>query len=279
MNFDIKIMNTFENLIRIYKLLRHIIIKFFFIKEKSFEDNLMQSLNSKGYYVCKEGEIDFEKLSSIIKRSIQKYFPSNSGDTRLYGIDDESIIVKENFYKILDSHKNRIKTVSTIKKLYLHCTMGGYLKNKKDASSGGGWHRDHHFELFKVMIYISDVNEQNGPFSYIEKSHSKINQLLTLFFLKLFSKNITRYSEDSINLICKIFNYKKKIFLGKKGTCIIFNSSGIHRGLEISGGERLALTAYIYPYTDNEKILHERSKHMNIPDSLRKKNIKDYVQL
>ena len=52
--------------------------------------------------------------------------------------------------------------------------MGEFLKNKEGASSGGGWHRDHHFELFKVMVYLSDVNEKNGPFSYIEKSHSKI---------------------------------------------------------------------------------------------------------
>ncbi len=272
-------MIIFENLKRVYKLARHIIVKSFFIRKKIFEDSLMHSLNSKGYYVCEEGEINFDKLSLIIKQSIQKYFPKNNGDTRLYGIDDESIIVKENFHKIINSHKNRIKKVSTIKKLYLHCTMGGFLQNQEGASSGGGWHRDHHFELFKVMVYLSDVNEKNGPFSYIEKSHSKINQLLTLFFLKLFSKNTTRYSEDLINLICKIFNYKKKIFIGKKGTCIIFNSSGLHRGLEILSGERLALTAYIYPYIDSEKILHERSKHMNIPDDLRKKDIKDYVLL
>lgn len=47
---------------------------FFFIKEKSFEDNLMRSLNSKGYYICQEGEIDFNKLSLIIKQSRQNIF-------------------------------------------------------------------------------------------------------------------------------------------------------------------------------------------------------------
>ena len=71
----IKIINIFENLKRVYKLARHEIVKSFFIRQKHFEDNLMHSLNSKGYYVCQEGEIDFEKLSSIIKQSIQKYFP------------------------------------------------------------------------------------------------------------------------------------------------------------------------------------------------------------
>ena len=272
-------MSIFENFKRVYKLARHAIIKLIFIKEKHFGDALMESLSSKGYYVCQENEVDFEELSKIIKKSIHKYSPLKKGDLRLYGIDDESALVKKNFHKIINLHKNRIKSVSTIKKLYLHCTMGGFLQNIEGVSSGGGWHRDHHFELFKIMIYLTDVNENNGPFSYIERTHSKINQFLTLLFLKLFSKNTTRYSEKLINFICKVFNYKKKIFIGKKGTCIIFNSSGLHRGLEIKSDERLALTAYIYPYTDNERALNERSKHMNIPDVLKKKNIKDYVSL
>ena len=45
-------MNIIENLIRVYKLARHVIVKLVFAKEKHFEDPLMESLNSKGYYVC-----------------------------------------------------------------------------------------------------------------------------------------------------------------------------------------------------------------------------------
>ena len=272
-------MFVIKNILRVYQLARHSIINFFFPKKKTFEDDMMESLYSKGYYMCHENDIDYDNLGSIVKKSIQKYFPSQTGDTRLYGIDDENLIIKQNFHKIINNHKYRIKNISTIKKLYLHCTMGGFLQNAEKASSGGGWHRDHHFELFKVMIYLSDVDRNNGPFSYIEKSHSKINQFLSLLIFKLFSNNTTRYSNILIKIICNIFNYKKKVFTGKKGTCIVFNSSGLHRGLEIKNGERIALTAYIYPYTENKKILYERSNHMNIPENLIKQSIKEFVIL
>jgi len=126
------------------------------------------------------------------------------------------------------------------------------------------------------MIYLSDVDINNGPFSYIEKSHSRMSQAITLFFFKFFSKNMTRYSENLIKIICKIFNYKIKNFTGTKGTCIVFDSSGLHRGLDIKSGERVALTAYIYPYTEDKRILNERTLHMNIPKNWIKKNIQDY---
>ena len=82
-----------------------------------------------------EDEIDCEELSKIVKQSIQKYFPLEKGDLRLYGIDDESSFVKKNFHKVINLHKNRIKSISTIKKLYLHCTMG-ILQNINGVSSG-----------------------------------------------------------------------------------------------------------------------------------------------
>ena len=78
--------------------------------------------------------------------------------------------------------------------------MAGHLINDKPNSSSGGdgndeWHIDQHFELFKIIVYLSDVNEKNGPFSYLEGSHSKLIQLLILFFFKLFSKDPTRLSK------------------------------------------------------------------------------------
>ncbi len=266
------------NFLRSYKLLRHSLINLF-QKKKKFHDDLMANLDKKGYYEFNINDLDFDNLSSIVINKVEKYSSETKGDTRLYGIDNESQIIKENFHKIINQEKERIKSVSTIKNLYLHCTMGGYLKNDTKASSGGGWHRDHHFELFKLMIYLSDVNLDNGPFCYLEKSHTKFNQFLSLFFFKLLSLHQTRYSEKLVKLQKFIFRYKQRTFTGKKGSCIVFNSSGLHRGLEIKEGTRIALTAYIYPFTDNQNILYERSKHMNIPKILQKNKIQDYLRL
>lgn len=267
-----------QNFLRSYKLLRHSLINLFYTKKK-FHDSLMINLDRNGYYEFNINDLDFENLSSIVINKVEKYSSDKKADARLYGIDDESQIIKEKFHKIIMQEKERIKSVSTIKNLYLHCTMGGYLKNESGACSGGGWHRDHHFELYKLMIYLSDVNLENGPFCYLEGSHKKFNQFISLFFFKLFSSHQTRYSEKLVRLQKFIFRYKQKKFIGKKGSCIVFNSSGLHRGLEIKEGSRIALTAYIYPYTKDQNLLNERSEHMNIPKELRKNKIQDYLKL
>ena len=73
---------------------------------------------------------------------------------------------------ILNKHKENILKVSSIKNLY-HSVMAGHLINDKPNSSSGGdgddeWHIDQHFELFKIIVYLSDVDEKNGPFSDLE---------------------------------------------------------------------------------------------------------------
>ena len=267
-----------QNLIRLFKLLKHTTINSLFKKQPLFEDSLTKELYNKGYYVTNVEDKDFNELSKIIKEKIKKYFPNKTGDTRLYGIDEESSLIKEYFHKIILNEKKRIKEVSTIKKLYLHCTMGGYLEYQKGASSGGGWHRDHHFELFKVMLYLTDVTIDNGPFTYLEKSHSKLSQFLCLL-LKFFSKETTRYSNNLVKMIKFFLRYKQKIFIAKKGTCIVFNSSGLHRGLKIKSGDRLALTAYIFSYTEDKNVLDKRSSHMKMPSNLVRKQIDQYLTL
>ena len=126
---------------------------------------------------------------------------------------------------------------------------------------------------------MTDVDKQNGPFSYLEGSQSKLIQFFTLAFFKLFSKNPTRFSKKSMEVIKKIFGLKLKTFTGKKGSCIVFNSAGIHRGLEIESGERISLTAYIFPFRKDNNIIDDRNKHMNIPKNLIKKNYDNFFNL
>ena len=267
-----------ENCKRLYGLLKHAI----FGKDKNKPNNLDRNafnLFNKGYYEFSVN-IDDKNFDNIATNSIKKYFPHSKGDRRLFSIEEENEEIKIFFLKILDDHKENIKSVSTIKRLYLHSIMAGHLKNDEiKASSGGDWHIDQHFELFKIIIYLSDVDEANGPFSYIEGSHSKFIQFFTLFFFKFFSKNPTRFTNKLMKIIKKTFNLKQKIFTGKKGSCIIFNSAGIHRGLEIENGERISLTAYIFPFREDNKIIDERNKHMNIPSELLKQDYKNFVKL
>ena len=70
--------------------------------------------------------------------------------------------------------------------------MAGHLINDKPNSSSGGdgndeWHIDQHFELFKIIVYLSDVNEKWSILIF-RRFYSKLIQLLILFSLNSFQK-------------------------------------------------------------------------------------------
>ena len=114
-----------ENLKRLYGLLKHTLLE----KKQSKLNNLnYDSLNlyNKGYY---EFNVDIgeKKFSEIVENSINKYFPETKGDRRLFAVEEESEEIKEFLFKILANHKDNIKSVSSIKKLYLHAVMAGQL--------------------------------------------------------------------------------------------------------------------------------------------------------
>ena len=44
-----------------------------------------------------------------------------------------------------------------------------YIKNNE--GSGGGWHKDAYYTQFKSILYLTDVNNENGPFELIRNSN------------------------------------------------------------------------------------------------------------
>ena len=94
------------------------------------------------------------------------------------------------------------------------------------------WHWDD-YNTIKFFIYLSDVNIENGPYSYIENSVK-------------FPINIRSNDQLDDKEIDKILetnkNYKKNIFTGTKGDLIISLQAGIHRGQpQKKGYERMVL--------------------------------------
>src|SRR5947208_506487 len=43
----------------------------------------------------------------------------------------------------------------------------------ENNGSGDGWHRDGHSFQFKSILYLSDVNDTNGPFEFLPGSHKR----------------------------------------------------------------------------------------------------------
>lgn len=111
------------------------------------------------------------------------------------------------------------------------------LAKKGNKGSGGGWHRDSlNRRQLKLMIYLRDVDFNNGPFEYIKGSHRLSHKLRYNMF-----RQGVRFGESS-----KTVKSKSDILVGKKGTAIIFDSSGVHRGRPLIVGQRYALTYYTF---------------------------------
>ena len=236
-------------------------------KSIDIRDNNFNDLVKKGYYKFKISQKETDKLAEELKKNFQKYNIIGIGDLRLHGLDRASSYVNEFFKENLKEHLKNIN-YSSSNKVSLFSVLGGKLVAGNNQSSGGGWHRDMYYEQYKILIYLSDVDENKGPFCYFEKSHKKYFQIINLI-LNFFSNNITRYN-NLIPEILQKFNFgKKKLLVGSKGTCIVFNSSGLHRGIKIQNGERLSMTAYLYPKLENKQYL-ELENHFKIPNELKK---------
>lgn len=82
-----------------------------------------------------------------------------------------------------------------------------------------GFHVDSHYKSIKAFIYLTDVNDmQDGPYCFVKGTHvdtplKKLNNIVG---------NKETPLADPLNIVP---------VLGKKGTLIISDQSGIHRGI------------------------------------------------
>jgi|TARA_R110000851_G_scaffold76074_2_gene167436 hypothetical protein len=107
-----------------------------------------------------------------------------------------------------------------------------------DTDSGGGWHIDADWidKQFKCFIYLNDVGEKNGPFTFIQKSKEVSEKISTHDNLRVSEEDIMESvnPEDIIE------------FVAPAGTCILADTTFLHRGKQIEEGVRYTITTYFY---------------------------------
>jgi hypothetical protein len=91
------------------------------------------------------------------------------------------------------------------------------------------FHRDlDDVNFIKLFVYLSDVEEENGPHEFIRGSHV-IPEL----------HKIRRYTDDEV---LATFGADRLVrFIGKAGTVFLENTYGLHRGQPVRSGKRLVL--------------------------------------
>ena len=103
-------------------------------------------------------------------------------------------------------------------------------------SSGGGWHVDSVRPGIKALMYLSDVNASNGPFSMLMNYRDGYVQHNS-------DKRKTRYDDTTIFNQLKLGATIHTLTAGA-GTVIVFDTSHIHRGVPLKLGIRMSITNY-----------------------------------
>lgn len=123
-----------------------------------------------------------------------------------------------------------------------HFVLGGKVVHnpQKTTNSGGGWHRDNRAKQIKTIVYLSDVDDSNGPFAFLPQSNRY--DLPT----RDGEGRVTRYEDSVVESFCTQNNLSPFEVVGKKGTVVFVDTSYIHRGMNIESGSRYTYTNYYF---------------------------------
>jgi Phytanoyl-CoA dioxygenase (PhyH) len=125
---------------------------------------------------------------------------------------------------------------------------------ESERRSSQRWHRDFNDRhLLKAFIYLTDVDEEAGPFEYVPRS-APGNELGGLWPWRPLGENYPPQDE----LADRIAGRPVQTFTGPKGTMIFCNTSGFHRGGFATGKPRV-LATFTYASPAALKALSERN--------------------
>jgi hypothetical protein len=115
-------------------------------------------------------------------------------------------------------------------------------KSTEDRNFSQNWHRDpEDKQILKVFIYLNDVTDKNGAFEYVKGSHHEGKYGNVFPFNKKLYNNYTE--ETALKELIPEQDFVTNE--GLKGTIIICDTNGFHRGGYCKIGERWMMT-YMY---------------------------------
>ncbi|MDQ0564868.1 hypothetical protein GRI55_14560 [Erythrobacter citreus] len=107
-----------------------------------------------------------------------------------------------------------------------------------NLGSGGGWHRDSWFRQRKVFVFLSDVNEVNGPLEYVSGTGA--------LGVKLADFIRYRGSLRVPTLMGRAKKSKRMLLTLAEGHGVHLDTTVVHRGRPIREGVRYAATLYAF---------------------------------
>lgn len=198
-----------------------------------------------------------ELLEKYLKVGKSKNFPSgaymrfwdnrahDTGVRRIYHIDREiPELAKVRFDPFI------FKIVNSYYRYPFYSGILAFQHNTKTNYDTREYHVDDFNQEFKAFVYLDDVDEGNGPFTYIRGSHVSHFVRLKKQLLGNTKGSSTSFFEEDLGELIK--NEVKLV--GKAGTLILADVRGFHRGSPQKKGSRSVLVNYMYLYPGDKEL-------------------------
>jgi hypothetical protein len=122
---------------------------------------------------------------------------------------------------------------------------------KQPAESVLLYHRDQNLgkmedtngHFFKIFVYLNDIDENSGPFTYVEGSNNR------------FDDGISSYRKPDREVHKRYPNLERKL-VGKKGQVIAAMTHGIHKGSKPTEGNHRDMLTINYATSKESVIVH-----------------------
>lgn len=143
--------------------------------------------------------------------------------------------------------------------LKMHAKLRYYNVWKTFASAGRAresqlWHFDREDNyILKVFLYLDDVDEGAGPFTYAPGTHKKgkYRSIKPEYFLE---GGVRRTTDEQMNSVYPRDKWVRAV--GKKGTIIFADTRGYHKGGEARTKDRLMFTCmYTSPASESKRLI------------------------
>jgi len=152
--------------------------------------------------------------------------------------------------RLLDVANEYLQMWSKLEYLDVWYTTPGEMDERKSSQR---WHRDFNDRhLLKAFLYLVDVDEETGPFEYVPRS-APGGELDKLWPWRPLGDNYPPDDEFAERL-----NGRSVTFTAPKGTLILCNTSGFHRGGFATGKSRV-LATWTWDSPASLKALSERN--------------------
>lgn len=220
-------------------------------------DHVLNDVLANGYAVLPEFfseewcQACVEQIDDFIEKVPQ--YVHKGEDERLFGAHNFSLEIREfHDHEELQRYSDEYYGCKSLVNILLANRI--HANPDVNLGSGGDWHRDRMIRQFKAIVYLTDVSLENGAFQYIHKSNTHHHKQFIKDSKKTgLSDKATRLTQDTIKPLLESDPERLKTFEAKKGSVILVDTSGIHRGAPVQDGERYALFNYYMPESEYDK--------------------------